>query len=60
MLGPIDGGERYELTSPTALPQAGGFLWNRRMMIQMTCRGSIHRFQSIGERRDFLHACNIT
>ena len=39
MLGPIDNGERYELTSPTALPQAAGFLWNRRMMIQVTCRG---------------------
>ena len=25
LLGPIDGGERYELTSPTALPLAGGF-----------------------------------
>ena len=35
----IDGGERCELTSPTALPKAGGFLWNRRMMIQVTCRG---------------------
>src|SRR5512137_2661416 len=32
-------GERYELTSPTALPRAAGFLWNQRMMIQVTCRG---------------------
>ena len=32
-------GERYELTSPTAMPKAGGFLWNQKMMIQITCRG---------------------
>lgn len=39
MLGPTDDGARYELTSPTALPKAGGFLWNQKMMIQITCRG---------------------
>jgi cellobionic acid phosphorylase len=39
MLYPTDDGARYELTSPTAMPKAGGFLWNRRMMIQVTCRG---------------------
>jgi cellobionic acid phosphorylase len=32
-------GSRCTLTSPTALPKAAGFLWNQRMMIQMTCRG---------------------
>lgn len=32
-------GERFELTSPTVMPRAAGFLWNRRMMIQVTCRG---------------------
>src|SRR5690606_39397783 len=31
--------ERYELTSPTTMPRAAGFLWNQRMMIQVTCRG---------------------
>ncbi|TLS23112.1 uncharacterized protein PpBr36_06143 [Pyricularia pennisetigena] len=39
LLRPSDNGERYELTSPTAMPSAGGFLWNQRMMIQATCRG---------------------
>lgn len=39
MLSPTDNGERYELTSPTAMPRAAGFLWNQRMMIQVTCRG---------------------
>lgn len=32
-------GQRYELLSPTALPQCGGFLWNKKMMIQVSCRG---------------------
>ncbi|RYO89204.1 hypothetical protein DL762_003348 [Monosporascus cannonballus] len=32
-------GERYELTSPSAMPAAGGFLWNQKMMINATCRG---------------------
>ncbi|KAI6281719.1 hypothetical protein MCOR27_004083 [Pyricularia oryzae] len=39
LLRPSDNGQRYELTSPTAMPSAGGFLWNQRMMIQATCRG---------------------
>lgn len=39
MLRPIDHGERYELSSPLAMPKAAGFLWNRKMMIQVTCRG---------------------
>ncbi|KAF5847199.1 hypothetical protein GGP41_003498 [Bipolaris sorokiniana] len=39
MLRPTENGERYELTSPTEMPKAGAFLWNQRMMIQVTCRG---------------------
>jgi cellobionic acid phosphorylase len=39
MLGPTHDGDRYELTSPTAMPRAAGFLWNQKMMIQVTCRG---------------------
>jgi cellobionic acid phosphorylase len=39
MLKPSDNGERYELFSPTAMPRAAGFLWNHRMMIQITARG---------------------
>ena len=27
------------LTSPTAMPKASGFLWNKKMMLQMNCRG---------------------
>jgi cellobionic acid phosphorylase len=39
MLRPTNNGDRYELSSPTAMPRAAGFLWNKKMMIQVTCRG---------------------
>lgn len=39
MLKPTHNGERFELTSPTAMPRAAGFLWNQKMMMQVTCRG---------------------
>ena len=39
ILAPSNNGNRYELVSPTAMPKAGGFLWNQKMMIQITCRG---------------------
>jgi cellobionic acid phosphorylase len=36
---PTDNGERFELDSPVLMPYAAGFLWNRRMMLHITCRG---------------------
>ncbi|KAH7389431.1 Six-hairpin glycosidase-like protein [Phaeosphaeria sp. MPI-PUGE-AT-0046c] len=36
---PTENGERYELTDPVTMPKAGAFLWNTKMMIQVTCRG---------------------
>ena len=39
MLQPTHHGERFELDNPWDLPRAAGFLWNRRLMIQVTCRG---------------------
>jgi cellobionic acid phosphorylase len=39
MLQSTSDGERFELDNPWDLPRAAGFLWNRRMMIQITCRG---------------------
>jgi len=30
------------LNSPTCLPQASGFLWNSKMVVQMNCRGYIN------------------
>ena len=35
----IEDGKRYLLTDPLVAPKAGAFLWNRQMMLQMTCRG---------------------
>ena len=34
-----DDGRRCVLTSPTAMPEASTFLWNRRMLLQLNCRG---------------------
>lgn len=41
MLHPSDNGKRFDLNSPTLMPQAGGFLWNKKMMLQATCRGYV-------------------
>lgn len=38
-LFPSDDGKYFHLKSPTLMPRASGFLWNRKMMIQMNCRG---------------------
>ncbi|MDC7675656.1 GH36-type glycosyl hydrolase domain-containing protein [Asticcacaulis machinosus] len=35
----INDGHTCTLTSPTALPRASGFLWNRKMMLHMNARG---------------------
>ncbi|MDR7294982.1 cellobionic acid phosphorylase [Pelomonas aquatica] len=59
MLHPLDGGARCELTSPTAMPQAGGFLWNRRMMIQVTCRGYATAQFMQPEPAKYAHAPNL-
>ncbi|MGY1410206.1 GH36-type glycosyl hydrolase domain-containing protein [Luteimonas sp. A611] len=34
-----DGGRRCVLHSPTDMPQASTFLWNRHMLLQLNCRG---------------------
>jgi cellobionic acid phosphorylase len=34
-----ENGKRVELTDPIAMPRAAGFLWNRQMLVQVTCRG---------------------
>ncbi|WP_342424481.1 amylo-alpha-1,6-glucosidase [Paenibacillus sp. FSL E2-0178] len=39
MIRASEDNEYYELSSPTILPKASGFLWNERMMIHMNCRG---------------------
>ncbi|KAF2745693.1 glycoside hydrolase family 94 protein [Sporormia fimetaria CBS 119925] len=52
-------GDRYELTSPTAMPQAGGFLWNQKMMIQVTCRGYATAQFMQPEPAKYAHAPNL-
>ena len=32
-------GRRFVLVSPTAMPAASTFLWNRQMLLQLNCRG---------------------
>ncbi|RZJ10775.1 MAG: NdvB protein [Rubrivivax sp.] len=59
MLRHLDGGTRCELASATALPQAGGFLWNRRMMIQVTCRGYATAQFMQPEPAKYAHAPNL-
>ncbi|MGN0920272.1 MAG: GH36-type glycosyl hydrolase domain-containing protein [Cellvibrio sp.] len=39
LLSASQNGERYDLFSPKAMPKAAGFLWNKKMMLQITCRG---------------------
>ena len=34
-----DDGRCFSIDSSTAMPHASSFLWNRRMMVQATCRG---------------------
>ncbi len=59
MLRPTDDGNRFELSSPTAMPNAAGFLWNRKMMIQATCRGyAVAQFMQ-PEPSKYAHAPNL-
>ena len=39
MLEVLQNGERCELNSPVDMPNASAFLWNRKMLIQLNCRG---------------------
>ncbi|SPQ24345.1 a373c687-9647-4cfe-9625-bfaec2b4b399 [Thermothielavioides terrestris] len=59
ILQPSNNGDRYELTSPTAMPKAGGFLWNQKMMIQITCRGYATAQFMQPEPAKYAHAPNI-
>jgi cellobionic acid phosphorylase len=59
LLQPAENGRRYELFSPTAMPKAGGFLWNQRMMVQMTCRGYATAQFMQPEPAKYSHAPNL-
>lgn len=59
MMGPTDQGASYRLTSPTAMPKASAFLWNRRMMISLTCRGFATAQFMQPEPAKYAHAPNL-
>jgi cellobionic acid phosphorylase len=59
MIRPSDDQEAYELDSPTSLPKATGFLWNRRMMIQASCRGYVVAQFLQPEPAKYSHAPNL-
>ncbi|MFK8017191.1 MAG: NdvB protein [Gammaproteobacteria bacterium] len=50
------GGERVNLSCPKSLPKAGGFLWNSRMLLQVTCRGYATAQYMEPEPRKYAHA----
>jgi len=52
-------GERLVLNSPTAMPRACSFLWNRRMMIQVNCRGFATAQHLQPEPAKYSHAPNL-
>jgi cellobionic acid phosphorylase len=59
LLRPTEDGDRYELTSATAMPKADGFLWNQKMMIQITCRGYATAQFMQPEPAKYAHAPNL-
>ncbi|SES95014.1 amylo-alpha-1,6-glucosidase [Paenibacillus sp. NFR01] len=59
MIRPSEDQQYYELTSPTLLPKASGFLWNETMMIHMNCRGyAVAQFMQ-PEPAKYSHAPNL-
>ncbi|WP_081848079.1 GH36-type glycosyl hydrolase domain-containing protein [Microbulbifer sp. HZ11] len=52
-------GARCELTSPTAMPTASAFLWNRRMLVQVNCRGFVVARHMQPEPAAYAHAPNL-
>lgn len=59
MIRATHNGNRYELTDPNAMPKAGGFLWNQKMMIQVTCRGYATAQFMQPEPAKYVHAPNL-
>ena len=59
MLNPSKDGERFELTTPTAMPRACGFLWNKKMLIQINCRGFAVAQHLQPEPSKYSHAPNL-
>ncbi|WP_425606581.1 GH36-type glycosyl hydrolase domain-containing protein [Microbulbifer litoralis] len=52
-------GDRFELWSPTKMPRAAAFLWNRKMMIQVNCRGFATAQFMQPEPAKYMHGPNL-
>jgi len=52
-------GERCELSSPTAMPQASAFLWNPRLLLQVNCRGFVTAQHLQPAAAKYSHAPNL-
>ena len=59
MVFPSADGSRYYLQSPTFMPRASGFLWNRRMMLQVNCRGFVIAQHMQPEPAKYSYAPNL-
>ncbi|MBX2850063.1 MAG: hypothetical protein KTR16_17180 [Acidiferrobacterales bacterium] len=51
--------QHVRLSSPTAMPNASAFLWNRNMMIQVNCRGYATAQFMQPEPSKYAHAPNL-
>lgn len=49
----------FKLNSPVIMPNASGFLWNNKMLIQATCRGFMTAQYMQPEPAKYSHAPNI-
>ena len=59
MINTTANGERVMLTTPSKLPKASGFLWNKHMMIHLNCRGyAVAQFMQ-PEPAKYAHAPNL-
>lgn len=59
IMSPSADQQRYELFSPTAMPQAAAFLWNSQLMIQLNCRGYATAQFMQPEPAKYAHAPNL-
>ena len=59
LMNPDATGQRYQLFSATAMPQAAAFLWNQAMMIQLNCRGYATAQFMQPEPAKYAHAPNL-
>ncbi|UPW17676.1 glycosyltransferase 36 [Agarivorans sp. TSD2052] len=55
----IENGQRYQLDDPCIAPNSAGYLWNRKMMVHMNCRGFAVSQYMDPEPRKYAHVPNL-